>query len=76
MLWRTIQPDYEANAHPFGKRYKEISSLSSSFPISSLAITFSVVDNPETEERNMLRKYCQQFGEVPPFNSSIPKDEK
>jgi excinuclease UvrABC nuclease subunit len=71
MLWRTIQPDLKATAHTFGRRYKEISTLHTAYPISSLAITFSLVENPDKEESNLLRNYCEKFGEVPPFNSSI-----
>ena len=73
MLWRTIQKDYKANAHPFGKRYKEFAILRKSFPISTLVVTFSIEKSPEIVESKLIKYYVNKYGEVPPFNSAIPK---
>jgi len=55
MLWRTIQKDYKANAHPFGKRYKEFAILRKSFPISTLVVTFSIEKSPEIVESKLIK---------------------
>lgn len=73
MLWRTIQKDYKANAHPFGKRYKEFAILRKLFPISTLVVTCSIEKSPETAESKLIKDYVNKYGEVPPFNSAIPK---
>jgi hypothetical protein len=73
MLWRTIQNDYKANAHPFGKRYKEFAILRKLFPITSLVVTYAIDKNPEKAESKLIKDYVNIFGEVPPFNSAIPK---
>jgi hypothetical protein len=73
MLWRTIQNDYKADAHPFGKRYKEFAILRKLFPISTLVVTCSIEKSLETAESKLIKDYVNKYGEVPPFNSSIPK---
>jgi hypothetical protein len=73
MLWRTIQNDYKAKAHSFGVKYKNVKILNELFPISSLAIEFYTESNPKVIEKNLILEYVNKFGEVPPFNSAIPK---
>ncbi len=70
MLWRTIQEDYLANAHTFGKKYKHIEKANIKFPIHSLAVGFELCSSAKHREAEVLEKYIADHGEVPPFNSS------
>ncbi len=48
--------------------------LARTFPVNSLALTWSFNKNPLKAEANLLRHYFQSFGEGPPLNraSTIP----
>jgi hypothetical protein len=70
MLWRTIQEDYLAKAHTFGKKYKHIKKARNKFPIHSLMVRFELCSSAKNREAKVLEKYIAEFGEVPPFNSS------
>ncbi|NBW27613.1 MAG: hypothetical protein EBR38_03460 [Flavobacteriaceae bacterium] len=70
MLWRVLQPNYNATAHTFGLNYKSLLSIQTEFPLETLAIEFEENDNAKIFEKEILENYRQLYGEVPPLNSS------
>lgn len=72
MLFRVLNPiKYKAIAHTFGKNYNNSQSLQEAFPLKTLAFTIHLTDNYSEFEKLELKKYCNQFGEVPPFNFTM-----
>jgi hypothetical protein len=59
----------KGSSHTAGRRYKKLPALMAKFPTATIAITFQTTDQPVTLEKELLNKYMQAFGEVPPLNS-------
>lgn len=69
MLWRVLNPDYGATAHPFGMNYNSLPELRLRFPLHTLAIEWEVNANHKDYETQLISDYRQHFGEVPPLNA-------
>lgn len=71
MLFRVLNPElYKADAHTFGKNYNQSSGLQDSFPLESLAVIYILSQDYSNLETTELKKYFEEFGEVPPLNFS------
>jgi hypothetical protein len=70
MLWRVLNPDLKATAHTFGEKYNTYQVLKLNFPLNTLAIKFSCSNNAKELEIKLIDEYINNFGEVPPFNST------
>ena len=71
MLFRVLHPElYKADAHTFGKNYNQSLGLQDSFPLESLAINYHLTQDYSNLETSELKKYFDEFGEVPPLNFS------
>ena len=70
MLWRVLNPNLKATAHTFGSKFNDNKKLKEAFPLNSLFIKYQVSKESKKLEKDLLDQYFQNFGEVPPFNSS------
>lgn len=70
MLWRVLNPIMVAKAHTFGVNYNSLKLIQKSFPLQTLAVEFEERQNPKVYEKELLEKYRQKYGEVPPLNGS------
>ena len=69
-LKKSIAPDYASDSHECGSRYKNNSNIQKAFPFESLCIELIRSGNPRQAELEMLKKYEESFGELPPLNRS------
>jgi len=67
-LKKSTAPDYKSSNHEFGLRYKQHASIKIKFPYDKLFIDFQPSDKPEELERDELKKYYEEYGELPPLN--------
>lgn len=65
-----VLPDTNGTAHTAGRKYNEIEALRKKIPYTQLAISIEVSSDPEKMEMDLIEKYRQEFGELPPLNSS------
>ena len=70
MLRRVLNPNLKATAHTFGSKFNDNKKLRKAFPLKSLFIKYQVSKESKKLEKDLLDQYFQNFGEVPPFNSS------
>ena len=70
MMRRVMNIELKATAHSGAKKYKEIEAIRNLFPINGLYVKLEVSSKPKKREHDLLDKYRQKFGEVPPLNST------
>ncbi|NVK52809.1 MAG: hypothetical protein HWD85_07720 [Flavobacteriaceae bacterium] len=56
------------NVHEAGTRYLQNEKLRLKFPISSLILEITLPDNHKEMEKDLLKKYLMEFGDIPPLN--------
>jgi len=73
MLYRVLHPNkYKATAHTFGLKYNSLSSvIKNKYPLDSLRVIVRLDNNPKKLETTELKNYFNEYGEVPPLNSSV-----
>ena len=67
-LKKSTAPKYVSSNHEFGFRYKEHPSIKINFPYDKLFIDLQPSNKPDELEKEELKKYYEQFGELPPLN--------
>tara|TARA_R100001460_G_scaffold31010_2_gene61177 strand:+ start:1580 stop:1993 length:414 start_codon:yes stop_codon:yes gene_type:complete len=67
-LSKSLAPDYRAQSHFCGVRYKASSEIQMAFPYKLLVVELLESDDPVREESKLLREYEKLFGEIPPLN--------
>lgn len=68
-LKKSLSPDYKSGAHICGRRYKGLPKIAEQFPFESLHIQLIASDTPEILEAELLNRYRNIYGEVPPLNA-------
>ena len=68
-LKKTIDPDYKSEPHICGRRYNINSLAKKKFPYESLYVKLEPSKNHKELEKDIIRSYFMEFGEVPPFNA-------
>lgn len=69
-LKKAIYADkYSSDGHQCGTRYKSNDKIKVAFPFETLHLELIFDENPAALEKDLLKKYLEQFGEVPPFNA-------
>jgi hypothetical protein len=70
----------DASAHPAGAHFQRYPFLQARLPLQRLCVTVEPVeatkDNPDAHfitENDALAAYCNQFGELPPFNLKLAR---
>ena len=68
-LMKSLSSEYKSFGHPAGQLYAINKKLQESFPFDRLCVTVLPSENPTDTEIEELRKYFDEYGEVPPFNA-------
>lgn len=71
-LIKSLSPTHKSLGHHAVLRYAKNPKFSEKFPFERLCVSFIPADDPATAEREMIRKYFENFGEVPPLNANEP----
>ena len=69
-LKKSLDPEKKSTAHICGRRYKKNKNIVKEFPFQNLYIRLFPHNNPEEKERELIDKYFNEFGEVPPLNAN------
>lgn len=67
---KSLIPKYSSN-HPFGKNYLNFIENFPRYEGATLYSTFEESDNPKELRDELLKKYENEFGELPPFNKRM-----
>ncbi|WP_299804984.1 hypothetical protein [uncultured Shewanella sp.] len=67
-LKKSLSPSHCSRSHDCGVRYKNHQEISTMFPYDRLQIELIRSDDPKVTEQEALRKYLEEFGELPPLN--------
>ncbi|HBU77831.1 MAG TPA: hypothetical protein DEF18_06985 [Muricauda sp.] len=67
-LKKSISPDHTSSNHECGVRYKDSKTLQEKFPYEYLYIELLGTDKGMELEREKLKSYVREFGELPPLN--------
>jgi hypothetical protein len=67
-LKKSISPNYNSDNHECGVRYKSSDLTKAKFPFDYLRIKLIGCENIDSKEKELLTKYEQEFGELPPLN--------
>lgn len=67
-LRKSVSPKYKGTSHEFGVRYKKHNRIQELYLRDSLYLELISTGEPDNEERKLLNKYYQAFGELPPLN--------
>lgn len=67
-LKKSISPQYNSSSHECGSRYKDNPGISKKLPYNQLFIELVGSDNPRDTEEQLLQRYQDEFGELPPLN--------
>lgn len=70
-LTKSISPNYKSSSHACGVRYKSNQSIQDRYPFENLYLELIGSDNPRVTESDLLKKYEEIFGELPPLNRSM-----
>ena len=70
-LKKSISPKYNSNSHECGVRYKSNQSIQDKYPFQNLYLELIGSDSPRDLEYDLIKKYEEEFGELPPFNRSV-----
>ena len=68
-LMKSLSPSHKSFNHPAGIRYASNKKLQESFSFNRLCVTVLPSEDPNDSEVYEMRKYFEQYGEVPPFNA-------
>lgn len=68
-LLKSLNPDLKGSGHDFAYAYMRLSAVSEAFPVETLRFTLRFSPTPYETEQEELQSYCQEFGELPPFNA-------
>lgn len=67
-LKKSISPEYNSCSHECGARYKSHSGIAKIFPYEQLYLNLVASDEPREAESDLLKRYEEKFGELPPLN--------
>lgn len=67
-LKKSLSPDHISSNHECGVRYKDSKTLQEKFPYEYLYIELHGTDKGMELEREKLKYYVREFGELPPLN--------
>ena len=67
-LKKSLSPEYKSQGHSCGTRHKSNILIAARFPYTQLQIELFSEDDPKYAEDIALKKYLEEFGELPPFN--------
>lgn len=70
-LKKSISPDYNSDSHYCGVRYKSNTEIMKKYPYENLFVILENVSDIDNKEKELLREYNKEFGELPPFNNQI-----
>ena len=68
-LMKSLSPTHKSFNHPAGIRYASNKKLQESFPFDRLCVTVLPSETPNDSEVHEMRKYFEEYGEVPPLNA-------
>jgi hypothetical protein len=74
LLMKTLNPERLTANHGFGRSYASLAAVCNRFPLDCLRFTLRFSERYEQVEREELAAYREEFGELPPFNGSLPGD--
>ncbi|KAB7528228.1 hypothetical protein F8C76_10175 [Flagellimonas olearia] len=67
-LKKSISPNHTSSNHECGVRYKDSEILQEKYPYEHLYIELHGTDKSVELEREKLKSYVREFGELPPLN--------
>lgn len=70
-LKKTISENFKSKSHIGGRRYNSNINIAKKFPFTNLYLELIEAQNPIIMERELLKKYFDEFGEVPPLNAVL-----
>ena len=69
-LLLSIRPQNKGKGHPFGIRYKQNPKYKELYPYDLLAINLIPTKDSRITEKEIISKYIENYGELPPLNHS------